>query len=201
MPRARGRRPAGSNTREAIAAAAKRQFAELGYPRTTLRGIAREADVDTRLVTHYFGTKQHLFVTVVEIPFEPDSLVDRLLADGPERVGHRLATLVVDMLAAPTSRQTMTGLMRAAASEDEAAALVRQLLTERLLTPLAKLLGGDHPDLRAGLIGAQLVGYLVGRYVVELPGLAGADTTGLADAMGPVLQHYLTGDLGSAALG
>ena len=59
-------------------AAAKHQFAELGYPRTTLRAVAREADVDTRLVTHYFGSKQNLFISVVDFPFDPDQLADEL---------------------------------------------------------------------------------------------------------------------------
>ena len=199
MPRARGRRPAGSHTREDIAGAAKRQFAELGYPRTTLRGIAREADVDTRLVTHYFGSKQNLFASVVELPFEPDALVEDLIAAGPEAVGHKLATLVLSTLSQPEARQTLTGLVRAAASEDEAAALVRRFLTDRLLTPLARLLGSDQPELRAGLIGAHMTGFLVGRYVVEFPGLNEVSDHDLADAIAPVLQHYLTGDLGGRA--
>ena len=87
----RGRRPAGSGTREAILAAASRAFAEQGYPRTTLRGIARDAGVDTRLVTHYFGSKQDLFVAVVELPFDPEQVMPALLAPGREGVGFRLA--------------------------------------------------------------------------------------------------------------
>lgn len=199
MARARGRRPAGSHTREDIEAAAKRQFAEFGYPRTTLRGIAREAEVDTRLVTHYFGSKQQLFLSVLDFPFEPDRLVDDLLANGPEHVGHGLATLVISTLSEPESRQTLVGLMRAAASEDEAAALVRQFLTERLLTPLARLLSGDRPELRAALIGSHMTGYLFGRFVVELPALVSTDRAELADAVAPVLQYYLTGELASSS--
>ncbi|MGG5257935.1 TetR family transcriptional regulator [Phycicoccus avicenniae] len=195
MARARGRRPAGSNTREAIAAAAKHQFAELGYPRTTLRAVAREADVDTRLVTHYFGSKQNLFISVVDFPFDPEALADGVLAQGPENAGRRLAELTIRTLEDPAARQPMTGLLRAAASEDEAAMLVQRILTERMLTPLAHLLGGDRPELRAALIGAQLTGYLFARYVVALPGLADADVYELGEVVGPVLQHYLTGPL------
>ena len=39
----RGRRPGGSDTRAAIEAAARRRFAEVGYPRTTMRAIAADA--------------------------------------------------------------------------------------------------------------------------------------------------------------
>ncbi len=199
MPRARGRRPAGSNTREAIEAAAKHQFAELGYPRTTLRAVAREADVDTRLVTHYFGSKQNLFISVVDFPFDPEQLAEGVLAEGPEHAGRRLAALTIRSLEDPATRQPMTGLLRAAASEDEAALLVQRILTDRMLTPLARLLSGDRPDLRAALIGAQLTGYLFARYVVALPGLADADSDELAEVVGPVLQHYLTGRLEASA--
>ncbi len=196
MPRARGRRPAGSHTREAIAAAAKHQFADLGYPRTTLRAIAREADVDSRLVTHYFGTKQSLFISVVDVPFDPEALAEVVLSEGSAHAGHRLAQLMIRTLDDSESRQSMTSLMRAAASEDEAAFIVRRVLTERMLMPLARLLGGDRPELRAALLGAELTGYLFARYVIELPAISEVGAEELAAAVGPVMQHYLVGPLG-----
>ena len=87
MAGTRGRRPAGSGTREAILAAASRAFAELGYPRTTPRAIARDAGVDTRLVTHYFGSKQALFVEVVELPFDLDVVMAAVIGPGLEGSG------------------------------------------------------------------------------------------------------------------
>ena len=195
MAGTRGRRPAGSGTREAILAAASRAFAEQGYPRTTLRAIARDAGVDTRLVTHYFGTKQDLFVAVVELPFDPEVVMPALLGPGADGVGRRLATFAVGMMEAPEARRTMTGLLRAAASEEEAALRVRDLLVARLLTPLAHHIGGDRPDLRAALTGAQIAGLVLGRHIVGLPRLAQASPDELVAAVAPVLQHYLTGDL------
>lgn len=199
MAGTRGRRPAGSGTREAIRAAASRAFAELGYPRTTLRAIARDAGVDTRLVTHYFGTKQELFVAVVELPFDPEVVMPTLLGPGPDGVGHRLATFAVGMMETPDARRTMTGLLRAAASEEEVALRVRDLLVARLLTPLAHHIGGDRPDLRAALTSAQIAGLVVGRHIVGLPQLAQASPDELIAAVAPVLQHYLTGDLSPGA--
>ncbi len=195
MPGTRGRRPAGSGTREAILAAASRAFAEQGYPRTTLRAIAREAGVDTRLVTHYFGSKQDLFLAVVELPFDPEQVMPALLAPGRDGVGFRLAAFAVGMMDDPDARRTMTGLLRAAASEEAAAARVRDLLVERLLGPLAHHLGGDDPELRASLTGAQVAGVVFARHVIGLPRLAQASPDELVAAIGPVLEHYLTGDL------
>jgi AcrR family transcriptional regulator len=191
---ARGRRPAGSGTREAILAAAARAFAEQGYPRTTLRGIAKDAGVDTRLVSHYFGSKQELFVSVVELPFDPDVVIPALLGPG-RRVGFRLAGFAIGIMDTPEARQTMTGLLRAAASEEAAAVLVRDLLMERLLGPLAHHLGGDDPTLRASLAASQVAGMAFTRHVVGLPRLATASRDELVGALGPVLEHYLVGDL------
>jgi AcrR family transcriptional regulator len=53
-----GRRPGHTISREAILTAARHQFADLGYDRATVRSIAAEAGVDSRLVAHFFGTKQ-----------------------------------------------------------------------------------------------------------------------------------------------
>jgi AcrR family transcriptional regulator len=196
----RGRRPAGSGTREAILAAAARAFGEQGYPRTTLRGIARDAGVDTRLVTHYFGSKQDLFVAVVELPFDPEQVMPALLAPGREGVGLRLAGFAVGMLDTPEARRTMTGLLRAAASEEEAAERVRDLLMERLLGPLAQHLGNDQPELRAALTAAQIAGLAFARHVVGVPRLVDASREELVAAIGPVLEHYLTGDLSPTSL-
>jgi AcrR family transcriptional regulator len=196
----RGRRPAGSGTREAILAAAARAFGEQGYPRTTLRGIARDAGVDTRLVTHYFGSKQELFVAVVELPFDPEQVMPALLAPGREGVGLRLAGFAVGMLDTPEARRTMTGLLRAAASEEEAAERVRDLLMERLLGPLAQHLGNDQPELRAALTAAQIAGLAFARHVVGVPRLVDASREELVAAIGPVLEHYLTGDLSPTSL-
>lgn len=195
----RGRRPVGSGTREAISAAARRQFAEFGYPGTTLRGIAREAGVDTRLVTHYFGSKQELFIAVVELPFDPEPAFAALLGPGPEGLGRRVAGFLLSVLDSTQGRQTITGLIRAAASEEAAAVMLRDLIVERLLTPMARRLGGENPELRAALLGSQVAGLAMARHVVGLPVLAATPSEVLAAAMAPVVEHYLTApDIGSA---
>ena len=62
-PKRRGRRPSGEDTRGAILVAARTEFAARGYDGTTLRGIARAAGVDARLVHHYYdGGKEEIFV-------------------------------------------------------------------------------------------------------------------------------------------
>src|SRR5215211_1809436 len=111
-----GRPPGDSRTQEAIAAAARRQFAELGYERTTIRGVAQEAGVDPALVHHFFDSKQKLFLSVTELPFRPEETLPRVLAGRRSEAGLRLARFAVGLLENPESGEVMTGILRAAAS-------------------------------------------------------------------------------------
>ena len=90
-PRAAGRRPGDSGTREAILEAARAAFAAAGYDRATIRGIAAAADVDPALVLHYFGTKEELFEAALELPVRPREILARGIAAGRDQLG---ATIV-----------------------------------------------------------------------------------------------------------
>jgi AcrR family transcriptional regulator len=139
-----GRRPGESITRETILETARRRFAELGYDRTTLRSVAADAGVDAALVSHFFGTKRQLFVAAAPLPFEPETVLAALL-DGPrETIGYRLARHVVGVMESTDGRLKITGLMRAAASEEAAARIIRERITEAVLEPLAR--GLDVPE-------------------------------------------------------
>ena len=89
-----GRRPGDSGTRDAILAAARRQFAELGYDRTSMRQVAIEAGVDPTLVSHFHGSKVHLFLAVVELSFLPPKVLPMFLV---------LSCLVLASVMAPFS--------------------------------------------------------------------------------------------------
>lgn len=194
MQRGRGRPPGESGTREAIAGEAGRQFSERGYGKTTLRGIARAAGVDPRLVTHYFGSKQELFVASVELPMEPDQVISAVFDGPPGDAPSRAAHLLVTLIDTAETRRPLLALLRAAVTEPEAATLIRRVLAERLLGPVAARLGGPRPELRASMVASQLVGLVVARYVVGIPPLAAASRDDLIRALEPVLAHYLRGD-------
>lgn len=194
-PRRSGRRPGESGTREAIRAAAARRFAELGYDRTSLRSIAREAGVDQKLVAYFFGTKQQLFVEVVRLPFDPALVVPEVFGGEPEGVGERVAQFIVTLLENPQARQPLVGLVRAATSEPEAARMVRELVTRELIGRIAETLGVDDADFRASLVGSQIVGLLMARYIVGLEPLASLPAERVAAAIAPTLQRYLVGPL------
>ncbi|HET8872131.1 MAG TPA: TetR family transcriptional regulator [Gaiellaceae bacterium] len=190
-----GRRPGPSGTREAILAAASRHFAEHGYDRASLRGIAAEAGVDQKLIAHFFGSKQQLFVAAVGMPFNPGEMLPAILAGDPDTVGERLAALLVDVLEQPELHRRLTGVVRAAASEPEVARMLREFLARELFGPAAELLGTEDGPFRANLVGTQIVGLVMARYVVAIEPLATMPPKAVAAAVAPTLQRYLLGPL------
>jgi AcrR family transcriptional regulator len=191
-----GRRPGVSGTRTAILDAARRQFGGLGFDRTTVRSIAAEAEVDPALVTHFFGSKQRLFLAAMDLPFEPEVAVPGILAGDRAAIGRRFAELVVSTLEDPAGRNVLTGIVRSAASEPEAARVVRELIGERVVGVLARELGASDAPLRASLAGSQVVGVVMARYVVGVEPLASLPADRLVELLAPTLQRYLVGPLG-----
>lgn len=190
-----GRRPGKSGTREAILRAAARQFSEHGFENTSLRGVAREAGVDPALVVHYFGGKSGLFVAAFEWRFDPKSRIRWILRRGHEHVGEELARLFVEIWDRERRRHPLVTLLRSATVDPAAAALLRDVLRNKVFEPLLVELDVDRPELRANLVASQLLGLALARHVVELEPLAGEEPEAVVAAVGPTLQRYLTGEL------
>jgi AcrR family transcriptional regulator len=188
----RGRRPGTSSTRGAIAEAARRSFAAVGYDRTSVRAVARAAGVDPSLVFHFYGSKQALFAAATGPPPGLATLIAGALEGDRAGSGERLARVLVGLLERDEVRTRITGMVRAAASEPAAAALVRDLLAREVYRPFAAALGGADAELRATLVGSQVVGLVMARYVVGLEPLASLDAEALAAAIAPALQRFLT---------
>jgi AcrR family transcriptional regulator len=189
-PRRSGRRRGPTATREAIATAARAQFAELGFDRTTVRGIAAAAGVDPALVVHFFGSKDALFREVLALPPEMGEAM-AALAEGPrEEIGRRLAYLVAAALENPVTQEIVVARIRGATSHPHAAEVVRETVT-RDLHRLASALTDDQPDVRAALVGSQVVGIAFARHVARLEPLVSMSLEELAAALAPTFQRYL----------
>ena len=190
-----GRRPGPTTTRALIEDTARKQFAELGYDRTSMRQVAIAAEVDPALVAHYFGTKLDLFLAVVELPIDPAALIEHVVAGDPATAGPRLATAILDVLDDEVRRRPIVGMIRAATTEPEAARLVRDFLTRELLLPIARRLDADQAEYRAGLVMSQIVGLTLARYIVAIEPLATHPRRRLAADLGATLQRYLLGEI------
>jgi AcrR family transcriptional regulator len=190
-----GRRPGASDTRQRILGAARTSFGEVGFEGTTIRGVAAAAGVDPALVHHYFGTKQRLFVAAMEFPAEVALLPARLGTGPPGEVAERLLRFVLDQWESPELRPLIVGLVRSAATDPTAAAMLRGLLVEGPFRALADTIGSPDAALRTVLAGTQMVGLAMARYVLQVEPLASADHEQLVRAVAPTIERYLAGDL------
>lgn len=189
MPRT-GRRPGQTQTREDILAAARKQFGERGYGGATIRGIAAEAGVNPALVHHFFGTKDQVFIAAMNIPINPEALVETIL-DGPrEQIGERIVRLFLGLVNDPDIRQMFLALIRSVAGSPEVADLVRQFFETAILTRVAGALG--LPPLRLAGAAAQMMGLALLRHVIGAQPVIAATDDEMVELVAPVIQHYLT---------
>jgi AcrR family transcriptional regulator len=145
------------------------------------------------LVTHYFRTKAGLFAAVVHPPVDPATAIAAVTAQGPERAGENLARMVLATLEDPESRAWVVAMVRAATSESEVAAVVRERFAETLLIPLVEAIGADDPEYRATLLMSQLIGLAVTRCVLAVEPLASRPAEQVAASLAGTFQRYLTG--------
>ncbi len=191
----RGRRPGSDSSRNDIVEAARREFAERGYERATIRSIAASAKVDPATIYHFFDDKNDLLTAALEFPVSDD--VIRLLIPTSGDVSARaLLTGVLELWQEPEIAERLEALIRVAVTHPDAAAGVSAMLQRSVLGPLTDALGDDDAELRAGLVGAQLVGLALVRLVVPFPPITDASIEALVDAVSPTIERYLTGTLG-----
>ena len=191
-----GRRPGAGVTREAILEAARDEFAAHGFDRATIRGIAAVAGVDPALVLHYFGCKAQLFGDAISIPVEPAEILRRSAAAGLEDTGATLVRSFLEGWEEGENRRRLVALMRSALTNDAAMARVRDYLGRKILGPVTRELALPDGELRATLVGSQLIGLAMLRYVACIEPVASASRDDLVAAIGPSVQRYLTSDLG-----
>ena len=201
-----GRRGGDSGTREAILAAARALFGELGYDRTTIRRIAADAGVDAALVHHFYGTKDQLFAAAMRLPVNPREVLAEALSPGSrdqeQSLGEHLLRTVLGVWEVAEIRSTFLGLLRSAPTSEQAVVMLREFLAGAILGPLTAAAiqaapGADGKDAgyRAALVASQVLGLGMTRYVREVEPLAQASSEDLIAAIAPNLDRYLSGDL------
>lgn len=190
-----GRRPGDSGSRQAILGAARTAFAERGFNDASIRDIAGRAAVDPALVHHFYGSKEQLFAAAMSLPVDLTVAIPALLAGGVEGLGERVVGFFLAAAETGGEQNTLLALLRSAASHERSATMVREFVTQAVLGPVAASLDRPDPELRANLIGSQLIGLAVIRYVLKMEPLASADRRTIVVAVAPTIQRYLTGRL------
>jgi AcrR family transcriptional regulator len=172
-------------------AAARRCFGTWGYEATSLRRVADEAGVDPALLIHYFGSKEGLFTASMGLPFRPSELFAGLPELPLEEAARTIARLFLRLADGDDSRNAMLALVRSAVSNEKAATMLREFVTEELLTMIGGLSPRPDARMRASLVAAQLIGVAMLRHVVKIETLAGAPQERIVDLVAPVIEGYL----------
>jgi AcrR family transcriptional regulator len=186
-----GRRPGESSARADILTAARAAFAEHGYDRATIRDIAARAAVDPALVMHYFGSKEALFSAALELPIRPSDVVTGGLTAPPGQLGPTIVRAFLEAWEPAESRVHLMAMLRSALTNEAAMAMIRDLLVREVFAPVTEALGVPDGQYRATLVGSQLVGLSILRYIGRIEPLASASVDDLVAAIGPTVQRYL----------
>jgi AcrR family transcriptional regulator len=172
---------------EAILEAARQQFAEHGYERTTIRGVAARAGIDPALVMQHHGSKEALFAAAARWPAEHER-IKQATAEGLPAAA--LAD-VFERFELSDDREAVKALMRSCLTHPSATAVMRdQVMSERAAS-VAAALDGPDAELRAALIGACMMGLGMARYLVEAEPLASASREDVERLFTPVLRALI----------
>lgn len=181
-----------------ILAAARNAFAQTGWAGTTLRAVAREADVDPALVYHYFGSKQGLLDAATTPPQKWLDNVAQTWTTPVNELGSALLRLMLASWADDDIGPVLRAVLQTAAHETSTSEKLRNIV-ERSLMGVSQL-GDSEADrlVRSGLISSQLMGLAMMRYIWRIEPLASMTDDEIVTAVAPNLQHYIAGDIAHA---
>jgi AcrR family transcriptional regulator len=187
-----GPRPGNTESRRKILDTAQVAFAANGYSGTSLRGVAREAEVDPSLIVHFFGSKAGLFAAVAGTIWVPDQLAAQIEATEPEQMGAFIASAFLANWEANERRDPLISLISAALADEAASAVLRDFLTSTFTLPMIRRVGSDQPELRAALLSSQLMGLGLARYALGFGALVDAPTEQLKAWLADTVQRTCT---------
>ena len=174
-----------------IVAAARDEFADHGWAGTTIRAVARAADVDPALVYHYFGSKEGLLDAATNPPQKWLENVAKVWTTPIDQLGAALITLLLASWADDEVGPTLRAILQTAAHEPSTREKLRRVV-EGSLMGVAEL-GSDERDrlIRSGLISSQMMGFALMRYVWKIEPIASMTDDEVIAAITPNLQHYV----------
>jgi AcrR family transcriptional regulator len=180
-----------------ILSAARASFAAHGYASTSLRAVAREADVDPALIGYYFGSKRGLFETALVPPADWTAAIAAAAASPIRRRGEALVRTMINAWEDPATEGFLRSAILTAAHEPVALERLAANFAVHILDAVSSKLPDQERFLRASLASSQLVGLAMTRYIWKVGALAGLPATAVVDLIAPTIQRYLTGELPS----
>jgi AcrR family transcriptional regulator len=178
-----------------ILGAARNEFAEHGWAGTTIRAVARAADVDPALVYHYFGSKEALLDAATAPPQKWLDAIAETYATPNTELGGQLLRLMLKNWSDDEIGPTLQAIVLAAANEPKAREKLRMMIERGLIGASTLATEEDERLRRSGLIASQLLGLALMRYVWKIEPVASMTDDELLAAVTPNLQRYVDGDI------
>lgn len=178
-----------------ILAAARDAFAETGWAGTTIRAVARAADVDPALVYHYFGSKDGLLDAATNPPKRWLEDVARTWSTPVDELGAALLRLMLGAWADDEIGPVLRAVLQTAAHDPGTREKLRRVV-ETSLMGVSHLGVDDHDRMvRSGLVSSQIMGLAMMRYVWRIEPVASMSDDEIVAAVAPNLQHYIAGEI------
>jgi AcrR family transcriptional regulator len=177
-----------------ILAAAREAFAETGWAGTTIRAVARAADVDPALVYHYFGSKEGLLDAATNPPQRWLENIAKTWTTPVPELGAALLRLMLGAWADEEIGPVLRSVLQTAAHEPSTREKLRRVVEASLMG--VSQLGVDEGDrtVRSGLVASQIMGLAMMRYIWKIEPVASMSDDELVAAIAPNLQRYIEGD-------
>jgi AcrR family transcriptional regulator len=186
-----GRRSGDSGTRETILATALEMFADNGYAATSVRAIAKQAEVDPALIRHFFGNKKELFATAV---IDRSEIADRVAEafDSPtDGLGERLVRTYFSLWESPDTGPVLQTLFRSAVVDNDLTPMFVHTMFSRLQEQTTAPEAAARVP-RIPLIVPHVLGVALCRYVLKMPMIADEPLDDLVARLAPQVQRELT---------
>jgi len=174
---------------------ARTSFAQHGYAGTTIRAVARAADVDPALVYHYYGSKEELLEAATTLP---QSFFDEIVSawsTPPDRAGEALVRRMLGNWQNPLHSQILRAVMQISGNVESTRAKLAGIIANSIMGPAAQTLDEDERVLRSSLVSSQLMGLAFMRFVWQIEPIASMSDEDLVAMIGPTIQRYVDGDL------
>lgn len=193
-PAKRGPRADRGQMKETILDAAQTVFAHQGFAAATMQAIAKTAGVDKKLVHYYFQTKDELFFAMVERVFHAFQARETLrvaLTGDPTKALSTYVERVLTMYEDPDRGETFIALLRSLGTYQPATDAFMRFISSNFF-PLAQEVNQPDAELRMALMGSQIYGFLVARYIIAVPPISDLTIPEATAILAPRLAHTLT---------
>jgi len=178
-----------NQTRARILTAARVRFSRYNYENVSIRDVAADAGVDSALISRYFGGKQKLYVKAIKGAFR----IEGYLIDDLDQLGAHLVSLVLHARDQPVANDIdpLKVLLHAAGSP-ATANVVSRIFHAEFVLPVARVLPGRDPKLRAALIGSILIGLGTLHHALGSATITAAEKRKVTAIVGAAVQLCIT---------